>query len=262
MRVNSGRAKPQTRLSAGDLVRIPPAHISVRDAATIPRQALAIVRDAIIHQQCEYMVLNKPAGFAVHRGTGIQWGIIDALRQLFPGEKLDLVHRLDRETSGCLLVARDLISLRSLRAQFRLRTTEKRYLCLTQHKFTQDKVVVDEPVQKIERSGQRMMTIAESGQHSVTEFRLLEHYGSHSFIEALPLTGRTHQIRVHAAFLGIPLAGDSKYGERKDAGAWQAKGLSRLFLHAHGLSFFFPETERQQFNVLLPQELRNVLDAL
>ena len=262
VRVNGGRAKPQARLMAGDQVRIPPAHISVREPASIPPKIMTMVRDAIIHQQREYLVLDKPAGLAVHGGTGIKWGLIDVLRQLFPDEKLELVHRLDRDTSGCLLLARDAASLKSLRAQFRLRTTEKRYLCLTHGRFREDRAVVDEALQKTERSGERIMMVSESGKRSVTEFRLLQHYGAHSFVEALPLTGRTHQIRVHAAFLGIPLAGDSKYGNPRDTAAWQAKGLSRLFLHAHGLSFNFPETERQQFNVLLPEELRKVLNAL
>lgn len=123
-------------------------------------------------------------------------------------------------------------------------------------------MVVEEPLEKREYGGERMMEVSKSGKHAVTEFRLLQHYGRQSFVEAVPLTGRTHQIRVHAAFLGIPLAGDRKYSSERSVDYWKTKGLNRLFLHAHGLSFDYPEGERQQFNIPLPDDLRSVLDAI
>ena len=262
VRVNGGRAKPHARLAAGDEVRIPPARISSREPPSVPPRGLQTARSAVRHEYQDFLLLDKPAGLAVHGGSGIAWGLIDALRQLYPGEKLELVHRLDRDTSGCLLVARNALALRDLREQFRQRSTEKRYLCLTQGRFREDRQVVDQPLARAERSGERFMVISESGKPSVTEFRLLEHYGRHSFVEAIPYTGRTHQIRVHAAFLGIPLAGDVKYSSERSVEYWKTKGLERLFLHAHGLAFDYPESERQQFNIPLPSELHKVLNAI
>ncbi len=262
VRINGGRAKPYTRLAAGDKVRIPPAHISTGGPANVPKSVLHMVKSAIHHEEPEFIVLDKPAGLAVHGGSGIKWGIIDALRQLFPDESIELVHRLDRDTSGCLLLARNAIALRKLRKQFELRSTKKRYLCLTQGRFREDRQVIDEPLLKVDRGGERTMEISEKGKRSVTEFRLLEHYGRQSYVEAIPLTGRTHQIRVHAAFLGIPLAGDIKYSSERSVNYWQSKGLNRLFLHAHGLAFEFPDGEFQQFNITLPDDLRSILDAI
>jgi 23S rRNA pseudouridine955/2504/2580 synthase len=262
VRVNGGRAKPHTRVSEGDMIRIPPAHISTGTTISIPAHALQTLKSSIIHEQAEFMVIDKPSGMAVHGGSGVKWGVVDALRKLYPDESIELVHRLDRETSGCLLVAKTLTALRELREQFRQRTTEKRYLCLTQGRFREDLQVVDEPIAKFERGGERFMEVSASGKPAVTEFRLLEHYGRQSFVEAIPLTGRTHQVRVHAAFLGIPLAGDPKYSSERSIAYWQGMGLERLFLHAHGLSFSYPETERHQFNCPLPQDLHQVLNAI
>lgn len=262
VRINGGRARPDSRLREGDQVRIPPALISERGPAQVPENVLQRIRESIHFAHSEFLLLDKPAGLAVHGGSGIRWGVIDALRHLYPAEEIELVHRLDRDTSGCLLVTRNPGALRVLRAQFRLRSTEKRYLCLTQGRFREDRQVVDAPLAKSGRTGDRYMTVSRHGKQAVTEFRLLEHYGRHSFVEAVPLTGRTHQIRAHAAFLGIPLAGDSRYGKPSGMEYWKSKGLQRLFLHAHALAFQFPDAERQQFSVPLPDELRQVLDAL
>ena len=262
VRVNGGRAKPNTRVSAGDQVRIPPAHVQSGNRATVPNGAVEALVSAIVHEDPDYLVLNKPAGMAVHGGSGIKWGVVDALRQRFNDEEIELVHRLDRETSGCLLLSRNVKALRILRRQFQDRTTEKRYLCLTQGRFKEDFKVVDAPLEKREFGGERIMEVSDTGKQAVTEFRLLQHYGRQSFVEAIPQTGRTHQIRVHAAHLGIPLAGDKKYCSERSVAYWKEQGLDRLFLHAHGLAFDFPEGERQQFNVPLPDELKVVLDAI
>jgi len=262
VRINGGRAKPLTRLNAGDKVRIPPAHISVAGPAHVPTGVLQAVKSAIHYENSDFLILNKSSGMAVHGGSGIKWGIIDALRKLYPQEGIELAHRLDRETSGCLLVARNAGALRELRKQFASRTTGKRYLCLMQGRFKEDRQIVDEPIAKTERGGERFMEVSGKGKQAVTEFRLLEHYGRQSYVEAIPYTGRTHQIRVHAAFLGVPLAGDRKYSSQRSIDYWQSKGLNRLFLHAHGLAFDYPEGERQQFNIALPEDLRTILDAI
>jgi 23S rRNA pseudouridine955/2504/2580 synthase len=262
VRVNGGRAKPHSRLCDGDRVRIPPAQVSTSGQADIPEPVLQLIRSAVRHEQPGFLLLDKPSGLAVHRGSGIKWGVIDGLRRLYLNEDIELVHRLDRETSGCLLVARNVSALRELREQFRLGTTEKRYLCLTQGRFREDRQVVDEPLLKVERGGERFMDVSDVGKRAVTEFRLLEHYGRHSFVEAVPLTGRTHQIRVHAAFLGIPLAGDEKYSSGRSIAYWHSRGLKRLFLHAHALAFDYPESERQQFSIPLPEDLHGILNAI
>jgi 23S rRNA pseudouridine955/2504/2580 synthase len=262
VRINGGRAKPGTKLVTGDMVRVPPAHISVGGPAHVPAGILAKIKSSIFHEHSDFLILNKPSGMAVHGGSGIKWGVIDALRQLYPKEEIELVHRLDRETSGCLLLSRNLKALRVLRKQFESRSTQKSYLCLAQGRINEDRQTVDQPLAKVERRGERFMQISESGKPAVTEFRLLEHYGRQSFIEAIPLTGRTHQIRVHAASLGTPLAGDSKYSSESSLEYWKANGLQRLFLHAHGLAFEYPEGNEQQFNIPLPDELRSVLDAI
>jgi len=262
VRVNGGRARPAARLAAGDEVRIPPAHVSPAGSALVPERVIQQLRPAILMEQAGFLALDKPAGLAVHAGSGVRWGVIDALRQMFPDQELELAHRLDRETSGCLLVARGLPALRELRRQFRSGATEKRYLCLTQSRMREDRILVEEPLLKIERGGEWMVQVDPDGKPAVTEFRLLEHYGRHSFVEALPRTGRTHQIRVHAAQLGLPLAGDAKYGRQADLKAWRSKGLNRLFLHAHGLRFEYPAGEVWQLNAPLPDELRGLLDAL
>lgn len=262
VRINGGRAKPHTRLAAGDLVRIPPAQISVPGTISVPKSVLHTIKSAIHYEDSEFLVLNKPSGMAVHGGSGIKWGIIDALRELFPDHSVELVHRLDRETSGCLLVAKNAIALRNLRKQFEQRTTQKRYLCLTQGHFKEDVLVVDQPIAKTQRGGERFMEVSQTGKRAITEFRLLEHYGKQSYVEAIPLTGRTHQIRVHAAFLGIPIAGDAKYSSKRSVEYWKSNGLNHLFLHAHGLAFDFPQTQRQQINIPLPDDLRAVLDSI
>jgi 23S rRNA pseudouridine955/2504/2580 synthase len=262
VRINGGRAKPHTRLQGGDEVRIPPAQVSVRRPNQVSAQDLDRVRAAIQHEHDDYLLIDKPAGIAVHGGSGISWSLIDAIRALYPQETPELVHRLDRDTSGCLLVARHARSLRHLRTQFRDKSAEKRYLCLTQGRFKEDRLTVDQPLARFERSGERFMEVSEHGKPSVTEFRLLEHYGRQSFVEAVPVTGRTHQIRVHAAWLGIPLAGDRKYSNERSIAYWKSQGLDRLFLHAHGLSFDDEAGERQQFHVPLPTELRRVLDVI
>ena len=262
VRINGGRAKPHTRLEEGDKVRIPPAQTSSNEPATVPSSVLELVKSSIHYQDPDFLVLNKPSGMAVHGGSGIRWGIIDAVRKLFPDESVELVHRLDRETSGCLLLSRNAKVLRELRKQFQFRSTTKKYFCLTQGKFKEDRQVVDAPLLKTERGGEHITVVSEQGKPSVTEFRLLQHYGHQSFVEAIPHTGRTHQIRAHAVHLGIPIAGDSKYSSERSQAYWSEKGLKRLFLHAHSLEFEYPEGESRQFNINLPDELKAIIDSI
>lgn len=262
VRINGRRAKPATRLVRGDEVRLPPAHVSAGQQGDVPDNAVKAVMSAIIGQHEDFLVLNKESGMAVHGGSGLAWGLIDALRKQFPDESLELVHRLDRETSGCLLVARNLQALRFLRSQFAAHNVEKKYLCALNGRMREDKIIVDEPLVSIERGGERLMAVGEGGKPARTILTLLAHYGPYSYVEAEPETGRTHQIRVHAAHLGLPIAGDTKYSSKAQCREVKKLGLKRLFLHAHSLRFEYPEGEVQQFGLPLPEALRSFLDTI
>ena len=262
VRVNGGRAKPDTRLQAGDEVRIPPVSAPRKGALAVPDSAIQSIARTILHDDEDLLVVNKPSGMAVHAGSGLNWGLIDVLRALRPQDAPELVHRLDRETSGCLLVAKNTQVARQLGDQFRKRETEKRYLCLMDGRMPEARLEVDQPLQKAERSGERYMRVAEAGKTARTAFSELQVYGGRSFTEAVPHTGRTHQIRAHAAFLELPLAGDRRYLPKGRIEAWHNRGLERLFLHAHFLSFLAPSGELLEVHAPLPDDLRDVLNRL
>jgi len=262
VRVNGGRAKPSRRLLEGDRVRIPPARLAQAKQANVPPAVLEKIASAIIFEDAELLVLDKPSGLAVHGGSSVKWGVIDALRQIRPDSAPELVHRLDRETSGCLLIAKNAAVLRRLHEQFRNHEPGKRYFCLMDGRLPEDKVIVDEPLKKQERSGERYMVADAAGKPARTEFRLLENYSGFSFVEAMPLTGRTHQIRAHSTCLGLPLAGDGRYARPERLAYWKSRGLERLFLHAHSLTVRDADDEPLQFTCRLPGALREVLDAL
>ncbi len=262
VRVNGGRAKPATRLEAGDVVRVPP--VSVREAkpGQVPPAVLKLLSGAICYEAHGTMVIDKPAGMAVHAGSGLSWGVIDAVRELRPGMNVDLVHRLDRETSGCLLLALNGDTLRELHEQMNNDRVEKRYLCLMDGRLKEDVVTVNEPIGQYKRGGERFMRVDPDGKPAATTFRLLQAYGNYSFVEATLHTGRTHQIRVHAAHLEMPLAGDKRYSPGKRQKFWAGKGCKRLFLHAHQLRFYTRDGDQQLVSSVLPGELRQLLEIL
>jgi 23S rRNA pseudouridine955/2504/2580 synthase len=262
VRVNGGRAKPSTRLDAGDMVRIPPASVRENKPGDVPPAVLKLLTGSICYEGHGVMVIDKPAGMAVHGGSGLSWGVIDAVRKLRPSMSVDLVHRLDRETSGCLLLALNGDALRDLNKQITDNQIEKRYLCLMDGKLKQDLVEVYEPIGKFERSGQRFMRVDPDGKPAHTTFCLLQEYAGSSFVEAQLHTGRTHQIRVHAAHLGLSLAGDKLYSPTARLKFWKGKGLKRTFLHAHQVRFYTPDGEEQLVSSPLPKELSELLEKL
>ena len=262
VRVNGGRAKPATRLATGDIVRIPPASLREKKPGEVPGAVLALIGKSIIYEDQSVMVINKPAGMAVHAGSGLTWGVIDVVRKLRPDRSVDLVHRLDRETSGCLLFALGGDALRDLNTQIKNKQVDKRYLCLLDGKLKQSLVEVNEPIGKFERGGQRFMRVDPEGKSAHTTFRLLENYADCSFAEALLHTGRTHQIRVHACHLGMPLVGDKRYSSAKRQKLWKTKGARQMFLHAHQIQFHTLDGEEQLVNSQLPDELRHLLENL
>ena len=262
VRVNGGRSKPATRLETGDMVRIPPASIRENKPGDIPTAVLQLLNQSICYEDHGVMVIDKPAGMAVHAGSGLSWGVVDVVRKMRPGLNVDLVHRLDRETSGCLLLALDGKTLRELNAQIKNKQIEKRYLCLMDGYLQQNLVEVNEPIGKYERSGQRLMRVDPDGKEAHTSFRLLQNFGPCSFAQAQLHTGRTHQIRVHAAHLGLPLVADRLYAPGPRQKFWKAEGARRLFLHAHQVSFCTVDGEEQLVSSQLPQELSLLLEKL
>jgi 23S rRNA pseudouridine955/2504/2580 synthase len=265
VRVNGKRAKPETRLNSADRVRVPPVRVSsTADPARPPGTVLERIQAAIVYEDARIIGLDKPAGLAVHGGSGLSFGVIEALRALRPGETLELAHRLDRDTSGCLIIARKAAVLRELHALMREGGVEKRYLALLKGKWELGKKRIDVPLRTDARvGGERTVRVASDGKASVSSFRPVQFFGRlATLVEVTLETGRTHQIRVHAAHAGHPVAGDEKYGDAEFNAALGARGLSRMFLHASSLSFSWPQGGEFSLNTPLPAELGAVLEQL
>ncbi len=245
VRVNKGRIKPEYKLQAGDLVRVPPLRLAERDEpAPLAQGLLERLEAAIIYEDKALIVLNKPAGIAVHGGSGLSYGVIEALRQLRPDTKeLELVHRLDRDTSGLLMVAKKRSMLRHLHQELRGDGVDKRYMALVRGRWETGKKQVSAPLLKNTlRSGERMVEVTDEGKEALTLFRVLRRFGDFAtLVEARPVTGRTHQIRVHARHAGHAIAGDSKYGDEDFSREIRELGGKRLFLHAYGLKVPLPD---------------------
>jgi 23S rRNA pseudouridine955/2504/2580 synthase len=262
VRINGGRCKAATRLEEGDEVRVPPAKTREAGEFVVSDRVRQQLADAIIHEDPDLLVINKPSGMAVHAGSGLPWGVIDAVRQTRPEEFFELVHRLDRETSGCLVLARNGPALQHLSGLFRDGRVDKRYLCLMNGLMPEAVINVDAPLRKVQSGGQRVMEVSDEGKPSTTRFHLLQAYQDCSYSEVELFTGRTHQIRAHAKHLGQPLAGDDRYGSNKVNKTWKRRGLKRVFLHAHRLELEAPSGEILSFDAPLPADLRKTLDEL
>lgn len=262
VRINSGRSKASTRLEEGDEVRIPPAHTREKGNFTVSVEVRKQLEESVLFENQDLLLINKPSGMAVHSGSGLPWGLIDAIRQDRPDEYLELAHRLDRETSGCLLLARNGPALKHLSALFRNGQVEKRYLCLLNGQMREVVIEVDAPLRKVPSGDQGLVEVSEQGKTALTRYRLLQAYRDCSYAEVELFTGRTHQIRAHALHLGLPLAGDDKYASRESLKKWKKRGLGRIFLHAHRLGLQAPSGESLTFDAPLPASLRKVLGAL
>lgn len=265
VRVNGHRADPAQRLQLHDKVRVPPVRIEPEGAPPrIPRALLERVRDAIIVENDKLIVIDKPAGIAVHGGSGLSFGVIEVLRALRPEDSLELVHRLDRDTSGCLLVARKASALRVMHALLREGLFEKRYLTLLKGHWPHGRTRIDVPLRTDMRvSGERTVQAHASGKAALSDFRPLQFFGKRAtLMEVGLLTGRTHQIRVHAAHAGHPVAGDEKYGDADFNTELGALGLARMFLHAHSVSFEWPQGGAFSASAPLPADLAAIVDRL
>jgi 23S rRNA pseudouridine955/2504/2580 synthase len=260
--VNKGRVSADTRIETGDVVRLPPVRISEKVAEKAARPApgrefpLLLEDDAL-------MAIDKPSGVAVHGGSGVSFGVIEQLRQARPLAKLlELVHRLDRETSGILLVAKKRSALKHLQDQFRERETGKTYLALVQGSWPEKLKVIDSALHKfLLPDGERRVKVTSNedpdGMRSITLVKVAERLVDCTLLEVTIKTGRTHQIRVHLASQGHPIAGDDKYGDFEWNKVLQKQGLKRMFLHAWRLQFSHPATgKRVELKSNLPSELQ------
>lgn len=265
VRVNSGRIRAQYKVKAGDKVRIPPVRMTPGPVKTLPAKRLLAIEDYILFENTHLLVIDKPAGVAVHGGSGISHGIIEALRAVRPDASfLELVHRLDRDTSGCLIVAKRRSALRALHEQLRAGTMNKRYLALVRGHWQGGSRTVMAALRKNQlQGGERLVRVDETGKEALSRFHPLSNHGSAMLVDVELKTGRTHQIRVHAAFIGHPLAGDVKYGDADFNRFMKQFGLRRLFLQAHRIEFTDPAVDRVvSVTAPLCQDLRAVLDKL
>jgi 23S rRNA pseudouridine955/2504/2580 synthase len=249
VRINQGRAKPDYKLNSGDVLRIPPIRQTppkesalLSSLSSNKQSQMEKLLDNILFEDKGLLVINKPSGIAVHGGSGLSLGIIEAVRHLKgKNQSFELVHRLDRGTSGCLMIAKSRRILKILHEQLKARTVEKVYWALVEGQWDDPKVVCA-PLKKNQlSSGERFVRVAEDGQEAITEFTPLQRFNNATLVEARPKTGRTHQIRVHAAFSQHPIIGDEKYGSRDFNQHMKKAGFNRLCLHARTLSFRLPD---------------------
>ncbi len=265
VRVNKGRCKPAYRLRIGDLVRIPPLRQSEPSSGLPPQLQVETIEKTICYEDNLILVVNKPAGLAVHGGSGLAHGVIELLRAARPDAPyLELAHRLDRDTSGCLMLAKRRSALTALQELQRAGAIEKRYLALLAGRIRKGAWRADLPLRKNTlKSGERMVRVDPEGKTAVTLFKVVQRFADASLVEATLETGRTHQIRVHAAANGTPILGDPKYGDVEANRHFRALGLRRLFLHAASLRFRWPGEQRDFYiEAPLPDELRAVIERL
>ena len=238
VRINSGRCKPTRKLLEGDIVRIPPLKTVKKAQVSVPDDLAQRIASRIVYRNNDLIVIDKPAGLAVHGGSGLPFGLIDALRQHEDNPALELVHRIDKGTSGCLLVACNNGVNRKLQNLFREREVNKRYYAMVCGQWSQDSKTIQAPLLKNQDTGgQRKVIVADGGQAAVSHFNRIARYQEATLLEVTIETGRTHQIRVHAQHAGHAIVGDERYGKRADNERFAAKGLKRLFLHAWQLEF-------------------------
>jgi 23S rRNA pseudouridine955/2504/2580 synthase len=272
VRVNKGRASAEQRVEAGDLVRLPPVRVSAQVQAKVDAPAPAREFPVLMEDEA-LMAIDKPAGVAVHGGSGVSFGVIEQLRRARPAlANLELVHRLDRETSGVLLVAKKRSALKHLQDQFRDRETGKTYLALVLGLWPSNKKVIDSPLMKYTipngvGEGERRVKVVgkddPNGMRSITLVRVARTVGPYTLLEVTIKTGRTHQIRVHLASQGHPIAGDDKYGDFEHNKLLHKMGLKRMFLHAWQLKFQHPQSHRPvSLQAPLPPELKNFVDGI
>jgi 23S rRNA pseudouridine955/2504/2580 synthase len=260
-RVNGGRVRAEYKLQAGDEVRVPPARVRP-DGAEPSAGAVNHIASRILFEDKAVLVVDKPSGVAVHGGSGISHGVIELMRAARPELRdLSLVHRLDRETSGCLVMAKKRSALRTLHEKFRQGIVEKNYLALAVGDWQFGEFVIDAPLLVTNRKGgERHVIVRKDGKEAQTKVRISRTYGKFSLLQCEPATGRTHQIRVHLQSLGFPIAGDERYGDAEINAKARKSGLKRLFLHAQSIAFPDEHGNELHFTSPLADDLQRFLD--
>ncbi|WP_067865422.1 23S rRNA pseudouridine(955/2504/2580) synthase RluC [Neptuniibacter marinus] len=265
VRVNKKRVKPEYKLQLNDLVRIPPVRLADKQApAKIGNKLIDQLEAAVLYEDDDLIVVNKPSGIAVHGGSGISLGLIESFRQMRPQAKfLELVHRLDRDTSGCILLAKKRSALKLMHESLQKSRITKIYHAMVMGSWSERKRRVDAPLRKNElKSGERVVKVSADGKASLTEFKVLERFGRQAtLIEARPITGRTHQIRVHCQFSGHPIVGDQKYNTDEMNEVMRTHGFDRLFLHAAELRFPLPSGGRKVIKAPLEIKLQKAVNS-
>lgn len=266
VRVNKGRIKPDYRIKAGDIVRVPPIRMNKADEPVpLAKALLERLEAGIVYEDKNLIVLNKPAGIAVHGGSGLNYGVIEAFRQMRPlCKELELVHRLDRDTSGLLMLAKKRSMLRHLHEALRDDTVDKRYMALVRGRWPASRKQVDAPLARSNmRAGERLVEVNQEGKEALTLFKVLRRFGDYAtLVEASPVTGRTHQIRVHALYAGHAIAGDSKYGDDGFSKEIRELGGKRLFLHACDLKVTLPDGEVLAVHAEPDEQWQSVVEQL
>ncbi len=268
VRVNKKRIKPLYKLQPEDVVRVPPVTLTPGETPPLPSRGLQqTLRERVLWDDDAFMVIDKPAGLAVHGGSGIHLGLIEGLRQMYPEYHfLELVHRLDRDTSGCILIAKKRSALRQLHAMLREKHLDKGYLCVVHGIWPRKVTQIDAPLRKdVLQSGERMVKVAEDGKRSDTRFRVVSTHGKgsqgYSIVAAFPKTGRTHQIRVHARHAGHVIMGDDKYASHEELVHAKTLGVKRLMLHASSLRFTHPLSgEPVQIDAPTPEAFKSLME--
>jgi len=264
VRVNKGRIKAFYKIQAGDQIRVPPVRVAHREEVTTSSHLKRLLLDSIIYEDDELLALNKPAGIAVHGGSGVKAGVIEGLRAARPNDRfLELVHRLDKDTSGCLLIAKKRSALKFLQDQFRQQKTQKQYLALVKGNAKNKSYRVDLALKKNTlSSGERIVKVNTDGKHAISDFNVIASRKLASLYGVTIHTGRTHQIRVHAQSLGHPIAGDEKYGDDDFNRQMKNHGLKRMFLHAEKLTINTPQGKKLKLAAPLDDELQSVLNNI
>lgn len=266
VRINGGRVKPERKLDEGDEVRVPPVRVAEKgEAVRPPDEVLKRLKDAIVHEDSHYLALNKPAGYAAHGGSGLPFGVIEAVRAWDQYEFIELAHRLDRDTSGVLLLAKSRPALLRAQRAFKHGLADKRYFALLVGRMKGEARDVDAALVRktLEDGGRYMEVDEEEGKPSKSRFTPQAKYKEATLCEVEIFSGRTHQIRVHAVALGHPVAGDRKYGDREDHKALRDRGLKRMFLHSHLLKLPADEDfPKLVISAAMPDELRDFLNGL
>lgn len=267
VRVNKKRIKPEYKLNIGDEIRIPPIRVAEKPSPEISTKLnkVADLEKAIIYEDDVIMAINKPSGIAVHGGSGLSFGVIEGLRALRPEAKfLELVHRIDRETSGVLLIAKKRSALKALHEQLRLKQMKKNYLALVKGDWPSECKVIQAPLLKnVLKSGERVVKVDKEGKPSETRFKVEERFKFATLIKASPVTGRTHQIRVHTQYANHPIAFDDRYGDSQFDRLLANTKLNRLFLHAANVTFIHPKTlQDMQLSATMDDKLQACLSYL